>query len=472
MSNVWGEEAPATRSWARARPRWVLSGAAYGGVIAALILFTLSLLARRPDVAALGLAAGLGVAWRLARPPGVEPRGELVSPDQDGTDQRQSGRLTAVLDLTGSGEPAGGSAGAVEQGSQLAVRVSAPGHRPVEAVLATRLDPRRVTVAITSVHTGRRPLFQLDQRAGDAQSLLLAAVASHQPLVVTVLPGTRELRELPLPFRLQGMTGPHNSRRAGDGGELHDINQFTPGARLRRIDWRVTARSNTGPATVRPDGRLVPMINTLYVRRTTATADATVMLVVDPRDDVGPRVASWGDATDIREDEATSLDIARFAAASMARHYLHGGDRVGLEDLGRMDRPVPPAGGRRQLQRLTRQLAIAQPHGEPKPRQRVPRLPSGALIVAFSTFLDDDVARMASIWRHGGHRVVAVDVLPTLDFIGLGDRAGTAYRIVAMERQDRIRRLAHAGVETFRWDDRAADPALSLLAMARDRRAG
>ena len=214
----------------------------------------------------------------------------------------------------------------------------------------------------------------------------------------------------------------------------------------------------------------------LYVRRTFTTADATVMLVLDSRDDVGPRVAAWGDTTALREDEATSLDLARQAAASLARRYLEGGDRVGLEDLGRIRRPVPPAGGRQHLQRLVQRLALAQPEGEPKPRKRVPRLPSGALIIVFSTFLDDDVARFAQMWRGAGHRVVTVDVLPHLVDSELSPRLAAAYRLISLERTDRIRALERAGIEVVRWDTLpteggpgADDPEVVLVGLARRR---
>lgn len=183
---------------------------------------------------------------------------------------------------------------------------------------------------------------------------------------------------------------------------------------------------------------------------------------------------TWGDASAVDEDEATSLDLARFAAASVARSYLEAGDRVGLEDLGRLRRPSPPAGGRPHLHRLTQQLALARPEGEPTRRQRVPRLPSGALIVLFSTFLDDDPARLATAWRGSGHRVVAVDTLPPLVTADLSARQRTAFRVVSMDRVDRIADLARAGVETVTWQslgpehDVAAE--LGVLARRRVRR--
>jgi uncharacterized protein (DUF58 family) len=319
---------------------------------------------------------------------------------------------------------------------------------------------------MTTVRTGRRPLFRVDHRVAGPDHLMRTDAGTVGPVTVTVLPGTQPLQQLPLPFRLQGLTGPHSWRRAGDGGDLHDVHPFVPGDRLRRIDWRVTAR-RAGQGR-----RTVPGVLTeLYVRRTFATADATVMLVLDSRDEVGPDVSTWGDATAVREDQLTSLDIARRAAASLARRYLEDGDRVGMEDLGRLRRPVPAAGGRHQLSRLVHRLAAARPEGEPTPRKRVPRLPAGSLILVFSTFLDDDMARFAQIWRGAGHRVVAVDVLPTLDLRSLNQRLAMAYRLVAMERADRIRALGRGGIEVIRWDAGAgpdeARPTLALTQLSR-----
>lgn len=432
---------------------WQLTPAAVGWLAGGVGLLLFGVLVQRPDVAVLGLPLVLGVVLSWARWPGEPPSAGLCGVDQAAS----SGRLTAELRLTSA------------TAEVVAVRVGAPGHRSADCLLAG--GDRILTVEMRSVRTGRRRLFRLDAGAADAGALLATPVRTFDPIEMTVLPASRALRALPLPFRLQGLTGPHDSRRAGDGGDLHDVAPFRPGDRLRRIDWRVTARLNRSVP-----GAGVGALTELYVRRTFATADATVMLVVDSRDDVGPRVSSWGDAGEVDEDEATSLDLARFAAASVARAYLEAGDRVGLEDLGRLRRPSPPAGGRTQLQRLVQQLAVAAPEGEPTRRRRVPRLPSGSLIVLFSTFLDDDAAELAASWRQTGHRVVAVDILPPVVTADLTARLDTAYRIVAMERTDRIEALARVGVETVAWrsllGDRrlaGADPATAFDVLARRR---
>jgi uncharacterized protein (DUF58 family) len=417
-----------------------------------VLLTILGLVAGRPEIAVLGLPLLLGLVMARVGWPAAGARAYLQAADQVAS----GGQLEAELVVQ-----------AVPGAALLGVRVDAPGHRPREALLVAARD-RTVPVRMRSVRTGSRRLFRLDARSSDASALLLSPVTSQEPVVITVLPATRALGALPLPFRLQGLTGPHDSRRAGDGGDLHDVAPFRPGDRLRRIDWRVTARLNGQQAS----GAGQPgAVSELYVRRTFATADATVMLVVDSRDEVGPRVGTWGDASAVDEDESTSLDLARFAAASVARSFLEAGDRVGLEDLGRLRRPSPPAGGRPHLHRLTQQLALAQPEGEPTRRQRVPRLPSGALIVVFSTFLDDDPARLAAAWRGSGHRVIAVDTLPPLVTNDLNARLRTAFRVVAMDRADRIADLGRVGVETVTWLSLAPghDAAVQLGVLARRR---
>jgi uncharacterized protein (DUF58 family) len=435
-----------------AAPVWRLAPAVTGWLVAGTVLVLLGVLTRRPDVTALGAPFLLGVGWSLTRRPAT----------------------TATVRVTGADQPAGGSGVTATlhvtpgPGSGLlTVRVSAPGHRPTEALLVPQ--HRAVEVQMVSVRTGRRELFGVDHREATADALHSTPASAHPALAVTVLPAVRPLDELPLPPRLQGLTGPHGSRRIGDGGDLRDVGPFVPGDRLRRIDWRVTARLNAGAAPTSEQTR--SSITRLYTRRTFATADATVMLVVDSRDDIGPRLVTWGDASALRENEATSLDIARTAAASLARRYLVSGDRVGLEDLGRLRRPVPPAGGRQQLLRLVQRLALAEPEGEPVSRQRLPRLPSGCLIIVLSTFLDTDAARMASIWRRGGHRVIAVDTLPRVVLLGANRRLQTAYRVVALERADRMHALRRTGVEVIDWtlDRRDSDPALELTRLARQR---
>jgi uncharacterized protein (DUF58 family) len=415
---------------------WPSTGLAVS-ILIGLGLFALALLTGHVQAAALAMALLLGSGWIWLRRPAGRGTVELVAK----AESTSASRVGATLRW----QPAAG----VEA---LRVRASAPGHRPVNALLAAD-DQRRIDVSIRTARTGRRPIFTVDHGEQFGQNLFGAPAGTSGPLSITVLPRADALREVPLPYRLQGLTGPHDSRRSGDGNDLRDINLFTPGDRLRRIDWRVTARRNGGPSPYAQAGS--PMITDLYVRRTYATADAAVMLVLDSRDEVGPDLTTWNDSSTIPENQPTSLDHARAAALTLARRYLKAGDRVGLEDLGRMRRPVPPAGGQRQLQRLTMRIALAEPEGEPRPRQRPPRLPSGALIIICSTFLDDETGKLAQMWHSTGHRVIAVDVLGEPDLRNAPRRLITGYRIIAMDRYDRLTALSRSGVEVISWREAA-----------------
>lgn len=72
-------------------------------------------------------------------------------------------------------------------------------------------------------------------------------------------------------------------------------------------------------------------------------------------------------------------------------------------------------------------------------------------MVVLSTFLDEEATRLAQQWRHAGHRVLAVDVLPDLLLHAASPSVRTAHRIIQMERADRIHELRRAGIEALRW---------------------
>ncbi|WP_230684929.1 hypothetical protein [Cellulomonas sp. JZ18] len=91
-------------------------------------------------------------------------------------------------------------------------------------------------------------------------------------------------------------------------------------------------------------------------------------------------------------------------------------------------------------------------------------MPSGALVVLFSTFLDDEAVVVAEQWRRAGHRVVAVDVLPRVRTAHLGQRERLALRIVQIARTDRLAALADHDVELVTWRDA---PAVALRTLAR-----
>jgi uncharacterized protein (DUF58 family) len=301
----------------------------------------------------------------------------------------------------------------------------------------TRATAARLEGSFRIIHSGPQEILRVDYAlvAADGGFSTLPAAGPRSTRIIS--PRTIPLRRLPLPFRMLGLAGGHDSVRPGDGGEFRDISRFAAGDRLRRIDWKVTARRAQTPGE-------------LYVRRSFATADATVLIVVDSRDNVGDLVTQWGTNAALL-DAQTSLDFARDAASSLASAYILGGDRVGFQDLAGRSRSIPPGGGRAQLGRLLPAIARAEPVGAPRRRLRAPAIPTGSMVFVISTFLDEESTRLASAWRASGHRVVAIDVLPPPQTRDLRREERAALRIVAMERHDRIESLRAVGVDVIDW---------------------
>ncbi|WP_407320865.1 hypothetical protein UQW22_14815 [Isoptericola halotolerans] len=179
---------------------------------------------------------------------------------------------------------------------------------------------------------------------------------------------------------------------------------------------------------------------------------------MDSRDEVGPDLRTWRGGGEIRVDEPTSLDLARHAAASVARAVVAAGDRVGLDDLGRRRRPLPPAAGQRHLRRVLHGLATSSPFGTPARRLRPPRLPADAIVYLFTTALDDESLRMVRTWHDQGHRVVVVDTMPAIRPVH-EVHLRIAWRVISMERADRLRRMAAEGVPVVAWAGTARDEA-------------
>lgn len=477
-----------------------------------MVLLALGLATARPDVAALGLPMALGVAWgwfsrprghvraaiRPGPPTGSEGAGKHSEAGQHrGASEDREGRRRDVRQDRGtrqdrrdrqdrrarrhrraeqdrSAQRAGSAqqdrsaqqdSGAVQDNdpevgriratfrleapagtSVTRLRVATTGYRTAQAVVAVDRD-REIGLSLGTARTGVLEAFRVDHIPCSHDEVLAAHCPPVGPIRLLVRPRARPLRRLPLPYRLQGLVGPHTSRRVGDGMELHDIHEFTPGDRLRRIDWRTTVRRSLDPRT--------GTLGELYVRRTLASADATVMLVVDSRDDVGPDVDTWAGGTPARMTHSTSVDLAREAATSVAQHFLDRGDRVGLDDLGRRRRPVAPAAGGKHAERISQRLARIAPEGSPQPRLRSPRLPSGALAIIFSTFLDDEAGTIATLWRSQGHRVLAVDVLPKVNTANLDSYTATSYQLIRLERGLRLADLRRQDIDVIHW---AGDP--------------
>lgn len=406
-------------------PGWRTVGA-HSAAAVAVVLFMVALALGRPDVGLLGVPALLAALFSRTSPPAAP---------------------LAVTEEPAGPEPGGIQSAVRVTGADVAqLRVTAPGHRPAEFVVAVP-EERTIRLRLATERTGPQQTAVVDVigHQGDWQHAVLSAGGSGR----LVLPSAMRLGQVPVPRRLRGLTGLRPSRRYGEGSELRDVHPFAPGDRLKRIDWRTTARRS-------------PNLDTLYVRRAYADAEAVAMLVVDSRDDVGPDLRTWRGFSEQRVDEPSSLDLARHAAASVASALVETGDRVGLVDLGREVRPLPPASGRRHLRRVLHGLALARPIGQPHPAVRPPQLPADALVYLFSTALDEAAPQLVRTWRSLGHPVVLIDTLPEVRPVAEPHLA-IAWRILRMERRQRLDELAREGVPIVRWAGPARDGASTTL---------
>ena len=275
-------------------PSWTRSAGLTAGATVAVVLAAAGLLLARIDLALLALPLVVALAWSWERRPA------------------QTEAATATLTLTESGGTEIDFTLAIEAPAgveAIALRYSLLAGEARELVVAGPLSGD-LAGRVPLLHSGPQELVRVEYRFLGADMAALSL--PQEPLVASrvVAPRRAAIGWLPLPRRLQGLTGSHESARAGDGGDFRDVHPFTAGDRLRRIDWKATARRGQNAAD-------------LYVRRTAALADATVLIVLDSRDDVGEQVAEWSRNSRRRQGDQRTGRCPR--SGQLDRCRLHPG---------------------------------------------------------------------------------------------------------------------------------------------------
>lgn len=439
--------------------RWTISPVVRGTTAAALAVLLGGLALGRSDLVVLAGPVLVVVALALARGrPGGRPEAAVRVPGL-----LAEGRPVRVgVEVEGL------------TGAQFAVvRVpSADGEPQGDVrVLVAHGAGAATTVTVDGLPWGERTLACPDLLGVGPDAAFLAGPAGGRSTTATVLPSADDVGAVPLAPRAGGLVGAHRTRRPGDGADLLDVREFAPGDRLRRIDWRVTARHGTN-AGAPVGGAAGPRIDRLFVRRTAVDADADLVLCVDSRVDLAPIAGAWSDPAGFASAPGTgaaqpggSLDTAVRAAAGLAAGQLRTGDRVALVDLGRFGAGVRAGTGRRHLQRL--RLTLARCRVNPQGRflrLRPAAVPAGATVVVLSPFVDDSVVSFTTALRRRGDRVLAVDTMPVpLDRTGLTGVGATALDLVLTERRWRLACLAADGVPVLRWQPPVVAAALARM---------
>jgi uncharacterized protein (DUF58 family) len=389
--------------------------AGYAGVAALGLLAALAL--GRPEPAVLAapfaLLAGFGLA--VAREPDVRVRLELT---RDRVLEGEELELVARL-----ASPTG--AGPLEL--ELVLPRELAGEQP-EPIRLPAGGEREVRITLRAARWGAHSIGGVRLRGSDPLRFVRYELRHAERLAVRVYPRPEALRALLRPLETQVFAGNQVARQKGDGIEFADLRPFAAGDRVRRINWRASARR----------GDL--WVNELHPER-----NADVVLLVD----------SFAEVHDARDG---TLDRAVRAAFALAREHLRERDRVGLVTFGGVLNWLLPGMGARQLYRIVDALLesevvlnYAWRDVDSLPRRT---LPPQALVLCLTPLLDDRAAAALLDLRGRGFDVAAVEVSPLgLVEPGRSETDELAYRIWRLRRDAVRSRLGRAGVPIAIWDD-------------------
>ena len=206
-------------------------------------------------------------------------------------------------------------------------------------------------------------------RARDGFGLLVFEGSIGAPERLKVYPSGETLARVLQPLETQVFSGNQVARHRGEGIEFADLRPFTTGDRVRRVNWRATAR------------RGVPWVNEAHPER-----NNDVVLFLD----------TFAEA---RRGDTGTLDLGVRAAASFATHYLKEKDRVGLVSFGGVLNWLTATSGTTQLYRIVDSLLDAEIMLSYawKDLDVIPTrtLPPRALVIALSPLLDERAVRRA-----------------------------------------------------------------------------
>jgi uncharacterized protein (DUF58 family) len=333
------------------------------------------------------------------------------------------------------------------EGEEVELAVTVRAHRPVawldlDLVLPAGLGVRRARAARAtslgpgSVRTYRRGLDcrrwggrlvgDLRMRARDPLGFFTYREDARHQLPLRVYPRPEALRRLLRPAETQVFAGNEVSRLKGDGIEFADIRPFVPGDRVRRVNWRASARRGE-----------------LHVNEMRPERNADVVVFLDT-------------FTDLAGDSGTSLEMAVRAAAALVDGYLRRRDRVGLVGFGGTLRWLRPAMGERQLYRLVDALIDTQVvlSYAWKGLEVIPRgtLPPKSLVVAITPLLDERSLGALFDLSGRGYDLAVVELSP-LAFVqpGRRDTERLAHRLWTMEREALRGRFLSLGVPFVAW---------------------
>jgi uncharacterized protein (DUF58 family) len=289
-------------------------------------------------------------------------------------------------------------------------------------------DEHRLAFTVACERWGAYALGEVFLRAGDPLAIGRWEARLDRRLPLRVYPRPEQLTRVLRPFRTQVFAGNQVAREKGEGIEFADLRPFVPGDRVRRVNWRASARRGE-----------------LWVNEYHAERNGDVVLFLDTFAEVG-------------EQARSTLDLAVRAAAALADRYLREKDRVGVVAFGGRLSWLLPGSGLGQLYRvLDAVLDTEVVHTFAwKDVDIVPRrmLPPQALVLALTPLLDErSVAALLDL-RARGFDLAVVEISP-LPFVEPGSHEldRLAYRLWSLQREEVRGRFEAVGATVAAWDE-------------------
>lgn len=405
---------------------WRSTAALVRSVGVAATLLGIAVVAGRPDLLVLGAPFAIVAAWSVVARPTSEPvvthrTGNPIIREGDATRWRIRLDDADHVDLATVAVPDEPWLETNPPSGAAAVDGAATGHQGTLEIL----------IAVRSMRWGRRLLPPIEVLATSPWGAFrTAATTSHTSLVT--LPDTPPF-DVSAPARpTRGLVGLDRSARRGDGSEFAGLRGFTPGDRMRRINWKRSTRSDE-----------------MQVNATWADHDTHVELVVDATADYG----SSGGLDGI----ASSLDTTVRAVAAITQHYTHHGDRVSLRAFGATTTHHVRVGtGWKQQRRILETLSALRAPG----RTNVGRRPDdirpwpvgdAGLTVMLSPLISRVALDRAVQLGRRGIPVVVIDTLPHDLTFDHDPQAELAWRLRRLERRREIRLVERAGIPVVHW---------------------
>ncbi len=190
------------------------------------------------------------------------------------------------------------------------------------------------------------------------------------------------------------MAGHHRSPLKGSSTEFAQHREYVPGDELRRLDWKVFARSDR-----------------LVIKEFFEETNLSCHLLVDASESMAFGSLDW-----------TKFDYARWATAALAHLVLASRDTAGLVLFNDKEQAkVPPKNGDEQERNIFDALAKATAQGPTGVgsvlQWLATRLKTRGIVAIFSDFFDDPESIVAGLRRlvHAGHEPILFQVLDPLE---------------------------------------------------------